>query len=115
MAWVAGTGAQDTWYFGRMTAAYKFKDRLTHNPAAIGEYLDRVPFTSPISDAQATEYFDILSVYGMGLASATRLLSIKRPDYFLPLNGGNKELLSEILGGRPIDSAHSHLSFHHTL
>lgn len=97
---VAGFG-QSTGFFGTMRPAGNFKSLVNEDPGALSE-LDRLPrkgdvdFDLAVSVAEA-----LLKVDGVGLGVATRLLSMKRPDYFMPINSANRAGVRELYGKTP--------------
>ncbi len=99
---VAGWGDDTSGYFGRMTGAGYFKQMALEDPAAIGKHLDRLPLAGKVTKVLAQEVLEgLLSLNGVGLGVATRLLTVKRPDLFLTVNNANRERLREVMGGSP--------------
>ena len=91
-------------WFGRMAPAMAFKGLVNKNNSQISIALEHIPIQGAINkrhfDLFITEFkkaFKDTSVQA-GVATASRLLAIKRPDHFLCFNGKNKKRLSEDLG-----------------
>lgn len=97
---VAGTLAPDTdRWFGWMGAAGRFMALVNKQPAALSA-INAIPTTGPLSVAQVKQYMrNMLSTSGVAIATATRLLAMKRPDYCLPITSTNYSNLStSVLG-----------------
>lgn len=92
---VAGTIRADDWgWFGSMFGAGKFKNRINTNNEHLSKALDSIPLSGAIYKA---EYINFIINFqqafpdgGDGLAIATRLLAMKRPDTFVCLDSKNK-------------------------
>lgn len=70
----------------------------------IGELIDPIPLDPyhPIDTSIIHQAFKIKDqIRGVGMASITRLLCVKRPDYFFPVNGGNETRMTELIGRPP--------------
>lgn len=112
---VAGWGDKSSGYFGRMVGAGYFKQVVLDHPTAIGEHLDRVPLVGKVSAKLAVDVLEgLLGVRGVAIGTATRLLTMKRPDLFLTVNRANRERLREVLGSSPV-TAHGYLKLHQKL
>lgn len=99
---VAGWGDDTSGYFGRMIGAGYFKQIVLEDPAAIGKYLDRLPLSGKVSPGVATDVLKgLLSLHGVNVGTATRLMTVKRPDLFLTVNRANRERLREVLDSSP--------------
>jgi len=97
---VAGYAGGTTGYLGYMKGALRhgLNDYVEKSPEEIGKYLDKIPFTGDINlDRQVRPYLEgMTSIKGIGMAVATRLLCVKRPDQFLSSNGGSQKSIKEI-------------------
>jgi hypothetical protein len=94
-------------WFGSMWGAGTFKNLINEQPEKLSEALDQIPFSGPV---QPSDYEAFVSRYKAafprkndqptrhGLATATRLLAMKRPDYFVCLDRANKVGLSDAFG-----------------
>jgi hypothetical protein len=99
---VAGWGPRSTGYFGRMTGAGHFKNMTKERPSEVGKHLDRIPMGRAITIAQARECLNgMISINGVGLGAATRLLTMKRPDVFLPANNASLVEIRRVFGTSP--------------
>jgi len=88
--------------FGSMVGAGYFKQAINQNNEYISLALDQIPLEGNLSRRQ---YQDFVALFkkafksgGAGIATATRLLTMKRPDYFVCLDKKNKEGLCKALG-----------------
>lgn len=107
---IAGFREDDdvTWgWFGSMRGAGVYKNLVNDSPDLLSEALDQVPL-----DGQVTreDYLEFVGRYMRafplrngertrhGLATATRLLAMKRPDYFVCLDGANRHHLLKDFG-----------------
>lgn len=88
--------------FGSMKGAGYFKQAINQNNEYISLALDEIPLEGNLSRRQyqsfAALFKKALELGGAGIATATRLLTMKRPDYFMCLDKKNKEGLCEALG-----------------
>ena len=79
-------------YFGGMSAAGKFKKQI--NNIHISNALDHIPTKGIVNKKdydKFTEEFKLAFVDGGdGIATVSRLLAMKRPDYFICLNSQNR-------------------------
>ncbi len=99
---VAGWGERTSGFFGRMGGAGHFKNLVLEQPELLGSALDQVPLDGPVSRDDALRYLEqVLSLRGVGLAVATRLLCVKRPDVFLTANKANARRIREVFGSFP--------------
>ncbi|MCW0232894.1 MAG: phospholipase D family protein [Ferrovibrio sp.] len=98
-------GEEGWGWFGSMKGAGRFKKLVNRYPAALAKALENIPMEGPVFKkhylAYANQYqkaFENVDGIGHGLATATRLLAMKRPDYFVCLDKANKKALQEGLG-----------------
>ncbi len=109
---VAGWGDQTSGYFGHMMGAGRFKNLVLEHPEVLGKYLDRIPLTGIVSRLLAGEVLEgLLDADGVALGTASRLLTVKRPDVFLTLNSANRERVRTIFGSAPT-TVGGYLSLH---
>jgi hypothetical protein len=101
--------ATDWFWFGRMPTP-KFKQQIKELP--ISTALDLIPLSGVIARPDYIAFIDRwLAAFvdesgngtGHGLATATRLLTMKRPDYFVCWNKKNCAGLSKDFGVGPLD------------
>lgn len=84
-------------WLGSMTGAGYFKNRVIEHPETLDEHLKKIPLEGKISDNTLLDYFTgILSLENVGQAGAVRLLAVKRPDLFVPINKANIESLIKL-------------------
>ncbi|MFL7024278.1 restriction endonuclease PLD domain-containing protein [Enterovibrio norvegicus] len=102
---VAGvtTDSEVNWkWFGSMIGAGKFKNRINTNNEDISEALEQIPMTGPVSEQDYNRFVDRFKLAfpdgGAGIAIASRLLAMKRPDYFVCLDSQNRAELCKDFG-----------------
>lgn len=99
---VAGWGGGSRGYFGSMFGAGTFKNLTAEHADAISKYLDAVPLQGPITLPIARAYIEgVMSIRGVAIGTATRLLCMKRPDKFLPANLASMDKIETVFGERP--------------
>ncbi|SDA36027.1 phospholipase D family protein [Sphingomonas sp. NFR15] len=90
-------------WFGSMNRATEFAKAVGLQASAIAEALDLIPKRGDVTEDQFDQYARIFkralpkSTAGNPIATATRLLAMKRPDFFVCVDGANKLGLSEAL------------------
>jgi len=94
----------DWGWFGSMTGAGCFKNRIVENDQHISLAMDCIP---PIGEVSKDDYLAFINEFQLafveskkqgGISSASRLLTIKRPDYFVCVDQKNIKRLSDDLG-----------------
>jgi len=94
---IAGFGPEEEihWHwFGSTVPAGNFKQAINNENQYISMALDKIPLHGDVTKNHYRAFVNEFSeVDGGGIATATRLLSMKRPDYFLCLNSKNKDNL----------------------
>lgn len=90
----------DWGYFGAMTGNARFKGAIDKNNIKISYALDEIPLHGQVSKQNYLNYIDIYSSVfdGLYLATATRLLAMKRPDIFVCVDSKNKKKLCKEFG-----------------
>ena len=92
----------DWGWFGSMKPMGKFMKKITDNNIHFSNMLDMIPLTGDIFYSDyinaKNEFLKAYPDQGDGLGTFTRLLSMKRPDYFICINAKNKENLCNDLG-----------------
>jgi len=85
-----------------MKALGKFQNRIKNNNIDISQALDAIPFQDSV---HKSHYLDFVRFFqkafpdgGAGVAIASRLLTMKRPDYFVCLDKKNRPKLCEEFG-----------------
>lgn len=90
--------------FGSMQGAIDFKERLKSNRREISRALDFIPWEGAVTRDHYQRFkieFCKLFVYSRefrGVAVPSRLLAMKRPDYFLCIDRPNRRRLASMLG-----------------
>ncbi|MCZ8157056.1 MAG: phospholipase D-like domain-containing protein [Leptospira sp.] len=105
---LATKGSEHWAYFGSMKGAGDFKGKMNRADDNLTNALNEIPLTGAVlrNDFQNFTKHFTKSMSVKSIATATRLLAMKRPDYFLCLDSKNKKLLFEDFGIR-----NSNLSF----
>jgi hypothetical protein len=92
-----------------MSAAGDFKKLTAKRPEDIGRFLNAIPLLGSVTLEAAHSYLEgMLGLSRVGIGAATRLLSVKRPDLFLPANNANKKKILAVFG-RHADSTDKYL------
>lgn len=89
------THGVDCKYFGSMIGSGIFKNKIIENDSNISKALDEIPLSGQIVRMHYDRFLDYYckSFSGNFLGTATRLLSMKRPDFFVCFNSKNKSAL----------------------
>jgi HKD family nuclease len=91
-------------WFGSMRGAGYFKQAVSTRAENLSHALDAIPDSGAVPREQYLEYMrrfdEVFPDGGGGLATATRLLAMKRPDTFVCLDSRNREGLCEEFGLR---------------
>lgn len=92
-------------YFGSMGGNGLFHNRINHNNEYLSLALNEIPLFGKITKnkfKKCVKYYKKAfgegGQRGAGIATITRLLSMKRPDYFVCLNGGNRNEIFNFFG-----------------
>lgn len=94
-------------WFGSMQGAGVYKHLVNDSPGLLSEALDQVPLDGQVTREDYLEFVDrYMQAFPLangertrhGLATATRLLTMKRPDYFVCLDGANRSRLLHDFG-----------------
>jgi hypothetical protein len=97
-------GSTPPWgWFGSMFGAGVFKKIVNANSASLSRALDAIPLRGEVRKEHYTEFVSAYcSAFPQrrrhGLATATRLLTMKRPDYFVCYDAGNRKGLRVAFG-----------------
>jgi hypothetical protein len=98
---IAGLTDAHGW-FGSMIGAGRFKKAIRENDRHLTEAFNRIPLAGVISKTQYLEFVEeFLKAFpngGGATGTATRLLAMRRPDTFVCVNSGNKEVLCPAFG-----------------
>ena len=88
------SGASIDWkFFGSMQGAGAYKHAIIEK-IKIGKAIDIIPMSGSVSKIQFDTYCKAFEGWKNPLACATRLLAIKRPDWFVCIDSKNKRELS---------------------
>jgi HKD family nuclease len=91
-------------WFGSMFGTGVFKNRIKENHPAISSALDAIPLHGPVSKANYETFIKRFESAFLGdgrkagIAPASRLLAMKRPDYFVCVDSPNRVGLSQHFG-----------------
>ncbi len=92
----------DWGWFGSMRGAGKFQNRINENDRFISQALDKIPMQGEV---HREEYDNFIKLFKTafpngrdGIAMASRLLTMKRPDCFVCLNKKNRKGICEDFG-----------------
>lgn len=93
-------GAVDWGYFGSMKGAGIYKNKILKNDINISKALDQIPYAGQITKNHFDRFIKEFSKVCTGnyIATATRLLSMKRPDTFICFDSKNKSSLCKAFG-----------------
>lgn len=106
-------------WFGSMVGAGVFKGLVKSKPDGLSAAMDIIPRAGVVNEVDFGEFrrrfvdsFED-AARGGGVATASRLLALKRPDYFVCIDSANKSKLSKAIGVRmshlTLDSYWSHV------
>jgi hypothetical protein len=90
-----------------MVGAGEFKHLINTNNRHLAAAVDSIPLLSEISESDYQRFVDnvrkayVKASRAPGLATVTRLLAVKRPDYFICTDDKNRRRLSEDFGFAP--------------
>ena len=89
-------------WFGSMVGAGIFQNRINTNNKFISDALDKIPLEREIFESDYNDFVDLFQKAfpdgGAGVAIASRLLAMKRPDYFVCLDKQNRSKLCDEFG-----------------
>jgi HKD family nuclease len=89
-------------WFGSMKGAGVFKNVVIEDPLHLSKALDEIPATGTVTreqyDSFISQYIKAFPNGRDGIATATRLLSMKRPDQFLCVDSANRRKLANDVG-----------------
>jgi HKD family nuclease len=84
-------------WFGSMSGAGYYHQAVNDNNPHLSEALDEIPLNGPVSrehyEAYLTEFVKAFPNGRHGIAIASRLIALKRPDYFVCFDSKNKNEL----------------------
>lgn len=95
-------------WFGSMRGAGVFKNLINQSPRGISNALDQIPLDGQVTQEDYLEFVErFVQAFPLnkegeparhGLGTATRLLAMKRPDYFVCLDEANRTRLLDAFG-----------------
>lgn len=91
-------------WFGSMVGAGVFKGLVKSKPEGLSAALDLIPRSGAVNEVDYERFKErflesfVGEKKGGGLATASRLLALKRPDYFVCVDSANERKLSEAIG-----------------
>lgn len=91
---IGGTSDEGGW-FGSMKGNGKFGQRLNNNPASLDAALDHIPAKGPLKKADFDAFVGAYQWKRAGVATASRLMALKRPDLFLCVDSKNRSGIAE--------------------
>lgn len=99
---IAGIDAlivKDAKIFGSMMGAGYFRQAINNNNIHLSNALDKIPHTGLVNRAQydafIEEYLKAFPMGRDGIGTSSRLLALKRPDYFICVDSKNRDKLTE--------------------
>ncbi len=100
---IAGFGRTeelDWLWFGSMKGAGYFKQAINGNNPKVSAALAEIPLNGEVTQEHYDRYLTLFrdAFDRSGIATATRLLAMKRPDYFVCLDSKNRDKLCEAFG-----------------
>jgi len=93
-------GAEDWGYFGSMKGAGIFKKKIKENDRNVSKALDQIPLSGQITKRHYDNFIKYFTQTFTGnyIATATRLLCMKRPDTFVCFDSKNRSALCKDFG-----------------
>ena len=93
-------GAEDWGYFGSMKGAGIFKNKIKENDRNVSKALDQIPLSGQITKRHYDNFIKYFTQTFTGnyIATATRLLCMKRPDTFVCFDSKNRSALCKDFG-----------------
>lgn len=88
-------GAEDWGYFGSMKGAGIFKKKIKENDNNVSKALDQIPLSGQVTKKHFENFimYFVQTFTGNYIATATRLLCMKRPDTFVCFDSKNRSTL----------------------
>ncbi|MFZ4589721.1 MAG: phospholipase D family protein [Ignavibacteria bacterium] len=99
------TGSENWAFFGSMAGAGIFMNKIINNDLNVSYALDHIPISGQITKSHYTNFIKLFAKTFKGdyIATATRLLSMKRPDTFICFASKNKKALCKDFGIKQSD------------
>lgn len=90
--------AKDAKWFGSMMGVGYFQQAINNNNVHLSDALDQIPLTGEVGkahyDAFIREYVKAFPNGRDGIGTSSRLLALKRPDYFICVDSKNRDKLT---------------------
>jgi hypothetical protein len=113
---IGGWGEDTTGFFGSMRGAGRFMHTVLAAPATIAKYLDKLPLTGKVETKLIGQVLGgLVGIDGISIGTASRLLTVKRPDLFLSVNNANRAGIKALFGGAPWNGVGQYLALHDQL
>lgn len=91
--------AKDAKWFGSMMGVGYFQQAINNNSEHLSNALDKIPLTGEVNksqyDAFIEEYLKAFPNGRDGIGTSSRLLALKRPDYFICVDSKNRDKLTK--------------------
>lgn len=100
-------GGHDWAWFGTMFGQGDFKNLINEDFGGISAALDHIPLVGDVAQENYTAFTEgferafATKAHKGGVATASRLLAMKRPDWFLGVNSANRTKTCEAFGSAP--------------
>jgi hypothetical protein len=94
---VGGTSHEGGW-FGSMKGVGYFRQRLNDDPASLDTALNYIPLTGKVTKTAYDKFAAAYQWKRAGVATASRLLAMKRPDLFICVDSKNRAGIAEVFG-----------------
>lgn len=100
-------GGHDWAWFGTMFGQGDFKNLINEDFQGISAALDHIPLTGDVTEENYIHFVDGFELafadkkHKGAVATASRLLAMKRPDWFLGVNSANRAKVCEAFGSAP--------------
>lgn len=100
-------GNEDSGFFGQMSGSGVFASKIKSNNKKISDALNEIPIDNDVTKDNFDSFVEIFEkVFDRNIVGcASRLLAMKRPDFFICINGGNKEGLKKDFNDKNIDKS----------
>lgn len=91
--------AKDAKWFGSMMGVGYFQQAINNNNVHLSNALDKIPLSGEVNKAQydafIEEYLKAFPNGRAGIGTSSRLLALKRPDYFICVDSKNRDKLTK--------------------
>ena len=94
---IGGTIKEAGW-FGSMIGAGEFKKRLNDSPETLDAALNQIALQGPVAPREFNAFAKRYERERAGVATASRLLAMKRPDLFICVDSKNRPGIARVFG-----------------